>query len=244
MPHTLAVITALAATVLLSASVQGFTGFGFGLVGMALCTPLLGPQDANILWTMLSLVLTATMWILLWRHAVWPLLLWSFVGCIVGLPFGVWVLANSGPILLERIVGAAILVFALHSIINPRYGQRRISPAWGIPPGIISGFFSGATSMGGPAVVIFLLICGLDKDRMKGTLAAYFTLGALYKMLLVSRWVSLLRVEHFSAAAILCVPALAGMAAGMRIARRIPTMTMKRIICVLLLFPGALLLLR
>jgi len=234
----------LSSVALLSAATQGFTGFGFGLVGMAFCTWLLGPRNANVLWSMLAVVLTAIMWARLRADARLGVALCLAAGGLLGLPAGVWILANADERLLSRFVGAAILLFATYSLLNPRFHRRGISPAWGVSAGALGGFFSGATTMGGPAVVIFLLLLGLGKDGIKGTLAAYFTLMTLCKLAIMGGWHGLITPAHLVWTAALCAPMVGGMVGGMYGSRFLSSDTMRKVICALLLLPGAMLLLR
>ncbi len=239
--HAAAILFAVA---LASAVTQGFTGFGFGLMGMAFCTWLLGPQDANVLWTVLAVLLTTLMWFRLRRHARTRLAVYLTAGSILGLPVGLWILANAGEQLLSRLVGAVVLAFASYSLVNPRFKRRSICAAWALPAGAAGGMVSGATSMGGPAAVIFLLILGLDKDETRGTLSCYFTLMIVCKLAMMAGWHGLLRTDHLLWAALLAPSALAGLAVGMYAARFFSSETMRKIICAFLLLPGALLLLR
>jgi len=232
----------MAAVVLVSAAVQGFTGFGFGLVGMGFATMLVGPRDANILWTTLPLLLTGWMWLRLRQHTSLPLVACVLAGALLGQPVGVWVLARSGQALLRHLVGGAILAFATWNLVNPQFRSRRISPLWGVPAGAVSGFFSATTSTGGPAVVVLFLILGLDKEEIRGNLAAYFTLNILVKLSLLVFWQHMVRPEHVLDSLLLCAPLVAGMAGGMYASRFVSSEAMRKIICAFLLLPGAVLL--
>ncbi len=243
MQMSLNLLLILAALTALSAGVQGFTGLGFGLVGMGFCTYLVGPRDANVLWTLLALLLVGSMLIRLRAEVVWHLVLWMFAGALVGVPLGVQVLATARHTLLNRIIGATILSFAVYYLFNPSIAKRRISPVWGALAGVISGFFGGVTNMSGPPVVMFLMVSGLEKDRMKATLAAYFGLGQLYKLSVLVYWKGLVGADHLLAAGLLSLPLLAGMCGGMCASKFVSTRSMRRIICGLLTLPGLLLLL-
>lgn len=211
---------------------------------MALATLLVGPRDSNLLWTLLALPLVTAMWAFLRRHTDWRRFLWLMAGAALGTPMGVWMLATAELIVLGRVVGALILIFALYSLWNPRFAGRRLSALWGVLAGAMSGFFSGAASVGGPAVVIFLLISGLDKNTIKATLAAYFGANLLWKLALVSRWEGLLTGWHVTRAGWLTLPLFAGMAGGMWASRYVSTERMKKVMCGLLVIPAALLLLQ
>ncbi len=243
MQLTVAALFGLAVVAFASASVQGFTGFGFGLVGMAFCVPVLGPRDANVLWTLLAALLVATMWWRLRRRTHWRPVLCLFGGSLVGLPAGLWVLAHGGERFLSRFIGAALIVFASFSLVNPSFSRRHVSAAWGLPAGVLAGFFSGLTAMGGPSAVVFLLLSGDDKEGLKADLAAYFTLNIVAKVALLGGASALLTMNHVLWAGALALPLLAGMSAGMYGARFVSADTMRRAVCLLLLVPGALLLL-
>ena len=230
--------------VFFSATVQGFLGFGSGLVGMALIAPVIGARDANLTLMPLAGLLAGLMCFRLRRHVAWDLVGWAFLGSMVGTPIGVWVLAVTREALLAKFLGVTILLFASYSLANPRYESEKISSAWGIVAGLISGFFSGSTSTGGPTVAIFFLILGLEKDRMKASLSAFFVAIVAYKMLVVVLWKGLLTTGHLFVAAPLCAMVLAGMAVGMYAAGFVSSAAMRKAICVFLFFPGLLLLLR
>lgn len=241
MPLEAHIVVALAAVVVGSAAIQGFTGFGFGLVGMAFCVPMIGPRDANVLWSVLAMLLVAALWYHLRRHTRWGLVLSLAAGSLAGMPLGVWVLAHGGEEFLSRFVGAAIIVFGTYSLFNPHFAARDISPYWGLPAGALAGFFSGVTSMGGPAVVIYMLLRGLEKDEMKANLAAYFSVSVLYKLALLGG-TGLLAVEHLAGAGLLALPLLGGMGMGLYGARFVSSRAMRRVVCAFLMVPGALLL--
>jgi len=228
--------------VLLSAAAQGFTGFGFGAVGMALTTLLVGPRDSNLLWTLLALPLVTAMWAWLRRSTDWQRFGWLMAGAGIGTPLGVWVLATAELSVLRRIVGTLILVFIAYSLWNPRFSSWDISAAWGVPAGAVSGFFSGAASVGGPAAVVFLLISGLDKNTIKATLAAFFGANLVWKLALISQWEGLLSGWHLSTAGWLIMPLFLGMAGGMWGSGFVSTNRMRRIMCGFLVLPAALLL--
>lgn len=234
----------LALIVWCAALAQGFTGFGFGVLGVSLSALLVGARTANLVWTILATVLVLVMTMRLRRKVNWRLVAWLFAGAVVSMWMGVWVLAVADDVLLGRILGATVLAFALFFLLNPRFKVRQLHCAWGVLPGLVSGFFSGATAAGGPAVVVFFLILGLEKDTMKATLAGYFLMIGVYKLLVLTLGKGLLRLAHLEAAAPLCLALVAGMALGMYGARYVSSPVMRRIICLFLFVPSLILLLR
>jgi uncharacterized membrane protein YfcA len=244
MELTAATFILLCGISLASATVQGLTGFGFGLVSMSFCVFLLGPRDANVLVTLMSIGLTSTMWWRLRRHVDMRLVLWLLAGSLVGLPLGIWVLTAGEEGLLGGLVGLAVIAFALYSLANPHFRARELSPAWGLAAGAAGGFLSGLTSMGGPPAVIFLMLLGKDHNGLRGNLAAYFTLSVAVKIGNILLFGSLLGPRHVALAAALFVPLAAGMFVGLHASRRFSAVTLRRIVCVVLLVPGAILVAR
>jgi hypothetical protein len=211
---------------------------------MPFCSMLLGPRDANVLWTLLAAVLLGYMAFRLRRHVLWRLVGWMFAGSLLGLPLGVALLASAPRPVLLRVLGAAIFVFALYYLVSPSVSKRDISRAWGIPAGAVSGFLGGLTNMSGPPVVIFLIMLGLDKNEIKGTLTFYFAATVLYKIPLLAGWEGLLTAEHAISGAILAFPVLGGAMGGMAASRFLHTRTIRRAICLLLLITAVSLLVR
>lgn len=225
-----------------SAAVQGLTGIGFALVGMGLASMLVGPRDANMIWTLLAGPVALYMSWRLRRHVHWGMVAWMLAGMAVGLPFGIHVLAVAPASLLNRLIGGVIGVFALYYLFNPPVGRHDVSPLWGIPTGTVSGILAGATNMPGPPVAIFLLTLGFQKDPLRGTLAAYFAAGVLYKIGMLTFWQLLLGPDHVVLAGFLMLPLLGGMAAGMYASRFVSTGMVQKGICVLLIVPALILL--
>ena len=237
-------VVCLAGIVVFSATVQGFLGFGLSVVGMPVTLYLVGARDANLLFTLLALLLTGGMTYRTRAHTRWGLALWLTLGALVGNPLGVYVLANADESVVCRLLGIAILSSAVFLLLNPKFQKHDMSVFWALPAGLVGGFFSGATSAGGPAAVIFLLLLGLPKDEMKATLVAHFVLQNAYKVGVLLVMGGLLQPVHVGLAAVLAVPLFVGMAVGMRAARSFSTEAMRKVICVFLLIPGILMLLR
>jgi uncharacterized membrane protein YfcA len=243
-PVTATLVACLAGIVLFSAAVQGFLGFAFAVVGMPLTLYLIGARDANLLFTPLSLLLAAGMTYRTRAHARWKLALLLTGGALVGSPLGVWVLARADESVMCRLLGIVILASATFLLLNPTFRKHDMPALWALPAGLVGGFFAGATSTGGPTAVIYLLLLGLPKDELKATLVAHFLLLGAYKLGVLVAWGGLLRPTHVCLAAVLAVPLFVGMTVGMRAARSFSPKAMRKVICVFLLVPGVLLLVR
>lgn len=182
----------LAVVFLLSGFVQGLTGFGFGMVSMSLAPLLIDIKQANVLVTILSLLnCLFVMWSV--RHAVdLKKVLPIFLGAIIGVPIGVYLLKVLQPKTIKIILGVILIGFSAYSIFR-KESAKRLGKRWAFPIGILSGILNGVINMGGPPVIIYTYYQNWDKDSVKATLITYFAICSSYKVgvLVLSKFVTL-----------------------------------------------------
>jgi len=162
---------------LLSGAVQGFTGFGGGLVSMALL-PLLWSVKASVAVVgIFSLALTSGLaWT--WReHIDRKEVLPIASTAILGVPLGVWSLHRLNETLVIGVLGAVLVAHATWSLWGraPRE-EPSVSRKWGPLAGFLGGVLSGAFNTSGPPVIVYGAERGWVKDRFRATLQAYFLL--------------------------------------------------------------------
>ena len=182
----------LAFIFLIAGFIQGLAGFGFGMVAMSLSPLLIDIKQANVLVAILILLdcLFVT-WSV--RHAVdFRKILPIFSGAMVGVPIGVYLLKVLQPKIIKITLGIILIVFSTYSIFR-KESIKRIRRRWAFPVGILSGILNGVINIGGPPVIIYTHYQKWDKDSIKATLTAYFTICSAYKVvvLLLSKFVTL-----------------------------------------------------
>ena len=177
-------ILAVVAAIAVAAFVQGYAGFGIGIVSITLLAFL--PRGMAGLTAVISLCATVAILLLLrlshaergvdWASA-WRLI----AGAAVGMPLGYWFIHAFGDRPVFRIaLGAALLAFAGNGLFGRRV-QRKL-PRWvGVPAGVCSGFLSGAFVSGGPPVVIYLYSRTDDPRDMKATIQFVFLANLAYR---------------------------------------------------------------
>jgi len=140
----------------LAGIIRGITGFGGAMV--------MSPPFAMIL----GAKLTVPVVLLLEGVAAIPMLAsthrlvrWRVIGPIsaaafVAAPLGTFLLITAEPQTLRRIIAATVIVFSLLLLKGWRYaGAHRTTTGVGL--GALSGAMAGATSIGGPPVILYLL---------------------------------------------------------------------------------------
>lgn len=137
-------------------AIRGITGFGAAMVMTPPLSLMLGPQVAVPVTLMLETFAAAPMLPAATRIAHWPVLLPISLAALVSVPFGTWVLATADPDLLRRAIAVIVIVFSILLMRGVRYrGRQRLATSLGL--GGISGTMLGATSIGGPPVILYLL---------------------------------------------------------------------------------------
>jgi len=171
-PETIALAAAIGA---IAGVVRGITGFGGAMVMSPPMALLLGPLAAVPVVLLLESIVATPM--LFGNRA---LVRWRVVGPILGMAClfvlpGTWILLAADPLVMRRVIAAVVIVFSLVLLAGIRYsGKQRLPTALGL--GALSGTMVGATSMGGPPVVLYLL-AGPDPIDVTRANLTYFVGG-------------------------------------------------------------------
>ena len=151
----------------LAGVVRGITGFGGAMVMAPPLALLLGPRITVPVVLLLESFAAApqvvqTRGLVRWR-VVGPIL----VATCITVPLGGYVLLAADPLWLRRAIAAIVIVFALLLLRGWRYtgSQKTLT---GTALGGLAGAMLGATSIGGPPVILYLLA---GPDRIDTTRA-------------------------------------------------------------------------
>lgn len=220
----------LAPVALAAGFVRGFAGFG----GPLLMLPILNH----------FLVPAASMWIMMWvdlianvrllpearKNASGAVLVPLTVATLAAMPLGVTLVAGSDPLLMKRVIGAAILGAAVLLLSGWRYPWPTRGPTW-MAAGILSGIVMGATSLS----VIVALFLSADKQTAAQSRANYivwvFVATIALLVLLVAQ--GALRPGHLQTVGALAPLYLLGTFGGARLQGRAPEHLVRRSVLLL-----------
>lgn len=147
--------------------VRGITGFGGAMVMAPPLALLLGPALAVPVVLLLESVAAAPMLVHTRRDARWRAIGPILLAACATVPLGGYVLVTADPQSLRRAIAAIVMVFSLLLLRGWRYsGRQRVATSIGL--GALSGAMAGATSIGGPPVILYLLS---GPDRVETTRA-------------------------------------------------------------------------
>lgn len=198
--------------------IRGITGFGGAMVMSPPLALLLGPLITVPVVLLLESVAAAPMLVQL-RHLV----RWRVIGPIIAMacltvPLGTYVLVSADPLVMRRVIAAVVIVFSLLLLRGWRFaGKHRLATGLGL--GAVSGTMVGATSMGGPPVILYLLAGPDPIDTTRANLT-YFVGAISLAGVAVLTLNGVLGAQGLQLALLLAPGYYLGMVAGIRLFSR------------------------
>lgn len=210
------VLAAVIATV--AGIVRGITGFGGAMVMSPPLALLLGPLLTVPVVLLLESVAAAPMLVGTRRLVRWPTIGPILAMACVTMPLGAYILVSVDPQAMRRVIAAVVIVFSLLLLSGRRYaGAQRMATGMGL--GAVSGTMVGATSMGGPPVILYLL-AGPDPIETTRANLTYFVGGISLAGVALLWLAGVLGIRGLHLAALLAPGYYLGMVAGIRLFSR------------------------
>lgn len=158
-------------------------GFGAGLIAVGF-TAAIHPEvkDIAVILLLINLPIEILVVRRSWAKIQWPKVFMICLGVIFGVPLGTWILSIGKPTMVLTILGG-VLVFVGFSFLSIPSHTRVWWKRWTAPPtGLISGILGGLFGVGGPPVIIYFRLSGVDKDVFRASLMAIFLLIAFVRI--------------------------------------------------------------
>lgn len=161
---------------LVGASLQSSTGFGFALLSAPVLSALLGPAQAV---TTITIVGAAVDTLTLFGNRTRPRpslpdLLVVCVGAVPGLAAGTLLLARLPASALQVAIAASVVAAVVHRIRLHRPTEARRTTRWWLGPvaGVTWGALTAATTAGGPPLLLYLLHRFEDPRTIRDTIVS------------------------------------------------------------------------
>ena len=160
--------------VTLAGFMRGITGFGGAALMAPVLSAMLGPVQAVV--TALTLETAAA---LIMFPDAWPrfnrrVLLYLTIPACVTVPIGGYLLVNVDAFIMRKVIAGVVVVFALALFSGLRY-LRPPRPATSLALGSIVGVLLGATSVGAPPVILYLLASSDSHTVIRANLTVFVT---------------------------------------------------------------------
>jgi len=161
------------ASVFGAAVARGYSGFGFSLLAitaLSLALPL-----SEIIPTVFMMEVAASLSLMpgIWRDVHWKALGLLWLGCVIGTPLGVWVLASMPPAPMK--IALAVAVLGVVILFSSGYVRKSTpSAAETVATGGVAGFLNGAIGIVAPPVVVFFFNSPAGVAIGRASLIAFF----------------------------------------------------------------------
>jgi len=216
--------------------VFGLTGFGIGLVALALLPFFVSPTTVVPLITIYCAAFALVMTIQLRRDVMFPQLVVLLIGTIFGAPIGVWMLEACPPSLLKRLIGLILMGVVVIEWAGA-YPEKLSGRRWGLGAGALAGILGGAISIKKKTVILYAVAQGWSPRVMKAMLQAFFLVNQ--SVIVVHHWwAGLVTREVVWLACLYVVPSALGVTVGIRLFDRIDQIRFRRLMFVLLFALG------
>jgi len=198
--------------------VRGTTGFGAAMVMTPSLALLLGPKVAVPVALLLETFAAATMLPAAVSLARWRVIAPIGVAAVLAVPLGGLLLNGADPATLRRLIALTVIVFSLALLSGRRFpGAHRLRTSLAL--GALSGTMLGATSIGGPPVILYLL-SGPDPVAVtRANLTLYIVLISAAGLVMLGV-AGLLGATALRFAAASAIPFVLGVVAGSRLFSR------------------------
>jgi uncharacterized membrane protein YfcA len=238
---TIMVAVSIAAIVFFAALVQSIAGFGFALIIMPVITLQLGVQTAAPMVALTGLTVYVIN-VARYRHAInGGEVLRLAAGCAVGIPVGIWLLANVDEALVTRLLGLVLVLYGVYSLLRP-VAAHIPSRRWVYPAGFLAGCLGAAYNTPGPPAVVYGSSQRWPKEEFRGSMQVLFLVNAALVVsshLFTGNVTSQVLTYYLYA-----IPAfVSGILVGALVDQRIDGTRFRTIVTVMILFLGLALLL-
>ena len=221
----------------LSGFVQGVSGFGSGMVLMALLPALWDVRECVVLSALFSLVLNSGLTWYLRRDCEAREVVPIALGGLAGVPIGVAFLAHVDGTLVTRVLGGVLIVFGLWQLRGGASSSVSCTIRWAPIAGLLSGVTAGAYNVGAPALLVYGEGRDWQRDAYRANLqASFLAMGIFLVVNLVS--VGLIDEVALHRFALLAPAGALGGFVGARMATKIPQRQFRRLVLILVVCMG------
>jgi uncharacterized protein len=239
-PSSPSLIVIVAATFFVAGLVKGVTGMGLPTVAMGALGALVSPLVAANLLIVPAFV--TNVWQLFAGPGFLPLIgrLWPMMGTIVaGTVLGAALMAGGSVRLTTSALGAVLVAYAGYALVaRPLSVPARLEPWLGPLVGGATGLVTGGTGVFVVPAVPYLQALGFDKDDLVQALGLSFTVSTVALAAGLAAH-GAFRLDNLALSSLAVAPALAGMAAGQGLRKRVSPATFRRWFLIGLLLLGA-----
>ena len=217
---------ALAGLVLFAGFVRGITGFGGAMVMAPPLSLILGPVKAVVVSLTLETVAAFVMFPKALPLVNWRVMAYLTIPACFTVGIGGYLLLTLDPVIARRFISGLVVIFSLGLLSGIRYsGAPR--PMTSLALGSLVGVLLGATSVGAPPVILYLL-SGPDSVRVTRANLTFFVTAISVIGLAMLAMAGATTTEFAAYAGSLAIPFMVGTWLGGLFFERISDVAVRR----------------
>jgi uncharacterized membrane protein YfcA len=222
--------------VALAGAVQGLTGFGSALIMVPVLSLFLLPREVVPVTLVLGTIINAAVLVQARRSLDWKMVLPIFIPAALAIPVGTALLIILPAPVLRMSMGLVVLLtsIALLAGMSVKIERERLAS---IPVGLLSGILQGSVTMSGPPLILFFQNQGMERDRFRANLVAFFLASNVITG--IAYIASGVLTPRSAAPAVIFLPALViGLMLGMAVAGRIQDAPFRKLALIIVALAG------
>jgi hypothetical protein len=218
---------AVIALVTLAGLMRGITGFGGAMLMAPPLSFLIGPVPTVVTALILETAAALVMFPDAWPKINKRILLYLTIPACFSVPIGGYLLLTLDPLVARKVISAVVVVFSMGLLAGLRYsGAQR--PLTSLALGAIVGVLLGATSVGAPPVILYLL-SGPDPQAVtRANLTVFVTAISVIGLVMLTVAGAITAPLAISAF-LLCIPYLAATWFGGKLFGKLGDVNVRRI---------------
>ena len=222
--------------VTLAGLMRGVTGFGGAMLMTPVLSALMGPVPA----VATALILETAAALVVFPNALpkvrWRTLLYLTLPAVVTVPLGGYLLLTLDPSVARKIIAAVVVVFSAMLLFGVRYsGSPR--PTTSLVLGSLVGALLGATSVGAPPVILYLLSGPDSATVTRANLTVFVTAISAIGLIMLAV-AGAITIALGTSAIALIIPFLSATWLGGRLFARLSDSSVRRLALALMLGVG------
>ena len=219
-------------TAIVAGTVRGTTGFGGPAIMMLVLTQFYSPASVLVLVLMADYLANIQLAIGALRHAAWRFLTPLLIATLIGLPFGVYLLQMTEPLILKKSIAAVTGVCALLMLTGWRF---RATPGLAaiITVGIVGGAVVGATFIALP--IMIFIFCAPGAALVSRATALSWGVVSATVLVAAYAYVGLLSITNLWQALVITVAYMFGAHVGSRVFKKLSESMFRRVVLFCLL---------
>lgn len=228
----------LAIVVFFSSLVQSTSGFGFGIIFMAIMPLILPYKECNVLTLATVLCLQTYTVIKFRRHIDIKMVVIPSIAALIFGSLGVHLMISMSSGLMNFILGIFLWALAFYLIVIAQRVHLNKNPLTGFIAGSLGGFMDGMFAIGGPPMVAYFDSVMTDPIEYQATLQLYFMITTV-NVLINNIVCGSLTAKMLFPLSISIISCLIGTTIGMHFTEKVSMKLVRKLAYTVMLIAGA-----